>query len=314
MLNRRHIRIKVLQILFAYYNEEKPDAARYEKMLFESVDRFRELYISLMGVMVEMHQLAIEKIEMGMQKRLPSHEDLHPNTRFVTNEILRILAHSRSLAEGMRYNHLKWTDNPELVKKIFKGLMETEDYQEYMQATERGFEYDKELVLRIFKKFIINHEDIQEFMEDQGIYWNDDLDLAASMVLRTIKSIKANDEDVNFLPLWKDGDDEEGYCRNLFRKTLAMGTDHEKEISGYTKNWEVERIATMDMVILKMALTEALFFENIPVKVTMNEYIELAKYYSTPKSAQFVNGILDQVIPKWQKEGKIKKVGRGLIE
>ena len=134
------------------------------------------------------------------------------------------------------------------------------------------------------------------------------------MVLRTIKSIKTNDEDVHFLPLWKVGDDEEGYCRDLFRKTLALGADHEKEISGYTKNWEVERIATMDMVILKMALTEAIFFENIPVKVTMNEYIELAKYYSTPKSAQFVNGILDQVIPKWQKEGKIKKVGRGLIE
>jgi N utilization substance protein B len=214
----------------------------------------------------------------------------------------------------MKYNHLKWNDNPELIKKIFKGLMETDDYMEYMNATERGFDYDRELVLRVFKKYIINHEDVQEYLEDQGIYWNDDLDLAASMVLRTIKSIKTNDEDVHFLPLWKVGDDEEGYCRDLFRKTLALGADHEKEISGYTKNWEVERIATMDMVILKMALTEAIFFENIPVKVTMNEYIELAKYYSTPKSAQFVNGILDQVIPKWQKEGKIKKVGRGLIE
>ena len=151
-------------------------------------------------------------------------------------------------------------------------------------------------------------------MEDQGIFWNDDLDLAASMVLRTIKSIKPNDEDVQFLPLWKDGDDEEAYCRDLFRKTLAMGSDMEKEISQYTKNWELERIAVMDMVILKMALAESVIFENIPVKVTMNEYIELAKYYSTPKSAQFVNGILDQIIPKWVKEGKIKKIGRGLIE
>jgi N utilization substance protein B len=183
-----------------------------------------------------------------------------------------------------------------------------------MNSQERGFEYDKELILRIFKKFIINHDDVQEYMEDQGIFWNDDLDLAASMVLRTIKSVKPNDEDVNFLPLWKEGEDEEAYCRDLFRKTLALGADLEKDISQYTKNWEVERIAIMDMVILKMALAEALIFENIPVKVTMNEYIELAKYYSTPKSAQFVNGILDQIIPKWTKEGKIKKVGRGLIE
>jgi N utilization substance protein B len=314
MLNRRHIRIKVLQILFAYYNEDKPDAARYEKMLFESIERFRELYISLMGILVEMHHLAIEKIEMGMQKRLPSHEDLHPNTRFVTNELLRILAHSKNLESGMKYNHLKWNSNPELVKKLFRGLLENEDYLEYMNGTERGFEYDRELVLRIFKKFIVNHEDVQDFMEDQGIFWNDDLDLAASMVLRTLKSIKSGDDEIQFLPLWKEGDDEEGYCRDLFRKTLAMGADLEKSISEYTKNWEIERIAVMDVVIMKMALTEALIFDQIPIKVTMNEYIELAKYYSTPKSAQFVNGLLDQIIPKWKTEGKIKKVGRGLIE
>ena len=314
MLNRRHIRIKVLQILFAYYNEEKPDAARYEKMLFESIERFRELYISMMGILVELHLLAIEKIEMGMQKRLPSHEDLHPNTRFVTNELLRILAHSKTLESGMKYNHLNWRSNPDLTRKLFKELLENEDYLEYMNSTERGFDYDRELVLRIFKKFIVNHEDVQDFMEDQGIFWNDDLDLAASMVLRTLKSIKSGDDDVHFLPLWKEGDDEEGYCRDLFRKTLSMGADLEKTISEYTKNWEIERIATMDVVIMKMALTEAIVFDQIPVKVTMNEYIELAKYYSTPKSAQFVNGLLDQIIPKWKNEGKIKKIGRGLIE
>jgi len=314
MLNRRHIRIKVLQILFAYYNEEKPDAARYEKMLFESIERFRELYISMMGILVELHHLAIEKIEMGMQKRLPSHEDLHPNTRFVTNELLRILAHSKNLESGMKYNHLNWRSNPDLTRKLFKELLENQDYLEYMNSTERGFEYDRELVLRIFKKYIVNHEDVQDFMEDQGIFWNDDLDLAASMVLRTLKSIKSGDDDVQFLPLWKEGDDEEGYCRDLFRKTLYMGADMEKTISEYTKNWEIERIATMDVVIMKMALTEAVVFDQIPVKVTMNEYIELAKYYSTPKSAQFVNGLLDQIIPKWKSEGKIKKIGRGLIE
>ena len=160
----------------------------------------------------------------------------------------------------------------------------------------------------------MNHDDVQEFMEDQGIFWNDDLDLAASMVLRTLKSIKSGDDEVQFIPLWKEGDDEEGYCRDLFRKTLALGADLEKTISEYTKNWEIERIATMDVVIMKMALTEAIVFDQIPLKVTMNEYIELAKYYSTPKSAQFVNGLLDQIIPKWKAEGKIKKVGRGLIE
>jgi N utilization substance protein B len=303
-----------MQILFAYYSEEKPDAARYENMLFESIDRFRELYIALMGLASEMHRLAIEKIEMGMNKRLPSHEDLHPNTRFVTNEVLRIMAHSKLLAGGMKHNHLKWTDNPELIKTLFKGLLEDEDYLEYMNAPSRDFEDDKEVVVRILRKYLINAEAVLDYMEDSDIFWNDDLDLAASMAIRTIKSIKAGDDDVHFLPLWKEGDDEEGYCRNLFRKTLSMGAENEERISQYTKNWEIDRIALMDIILLKMALAEILFFESVPVKVSMNEYIELAKYYSTPKSAQFINGILDQIVPQLKTEGKIQKIGRGLIE
>jgi N utilization substance protein B len=313
MLNRRHIRIKVLQVLFAYYNDEEPNAASYEKMLFESVNRFRDLYVAFIQLMVEMHSLSIEKIEAGMNKKLPSHEDLHPNTKFAANSLLRILSHSKSLEKATKENHLKWTENRDLLKQMFKDIQECEEYQEYMASAERGFEHDKEIVVKLFKRHLVNFELMHDYLEDQGIFWNDDLDLTASMVLRSLKSIKETDTDIEFLPLWKEGDEEEEFCRQLFRKTLATGADTKERVSLVTPNWETDRIAIMDLVLLKMAIAEAIYFESIPTKVTMNEYIELAKFYSTPKSATFINGVLDTIMPKMVEEGKIKKVGRGLV-
>jgi len=312
MLNRRHIRIKVLQILFAYYTDDKPDAAAYERMLFESIGKFRDLYIALILLLGEMQSLAIEKIEAGMNKRLPSKEDLHPNTKFVTNGLLRTIANSKVLQKSEIA--INWRSNKDLLKQLFKLLAESDEYKEYMASAERGFEHDREYLLRFFRRHLINSELMHDYLEDQGIFWNDDLDLASSMVLRTLKAIKEKDDDIQLLPLWKDDDDEEEFCRLLFRQTLAKGAASEKIIAENTPNWEVERIALMDLILLKMALAEVQVFESIPVKVTMNEYIELSKYYSTPKSALFVNGLLDQLIPKLQASGEVKKTGRGLIE
>ncbi|MEZ4798368.1 MAG: hypothetical protein R2809_01050 [Flavobacteriales bacterium] len=221
MLNRRHIRIKVLQILFAYYSDEKPDIATYEKMLFESIDRFRELYVAFILLLGEMQGLAIEKIEAGMNKKLPSHDDLHPNTKFVTNSLLRIIANSKSLDKASGELHIRWKDNKDLLKQMFKMLTETEDYKEYMNSKERGFDHDREYLLRFFRRHLVNYELMHEYLEDQGIFWNDDLDLCASMVLRTLKQVKDTDDDIDFLPLWKDPEDENDYCRKLFRKTLT---------------------------------------------------------------------------------------------
>jgi N utilization substance protein B len=313
MLNRRHIRIKVLQVLFAYYNDDEPNAASYEKMLFESVNRFRDLYVGFIQLMVEMHSLSIEKIEAGMNKKLPSHEDLHPNTKFAANSVLRILSHSKSLEKATKENHLKWTENRDLLKQMFKDIQECSEYQEYLASEVRGFEHDKEIVVKLFKRHLVNFELMHDYLEEQGIFWNDDIDLTASMVLRSLKAIKESDADIEFLPLWKEGDEEEEFCRQLFRKTLSTGADTKERVALVTPNWETDRIAIMDLVLLKMAIAEAIYFESIPTKVTMNEYIELAKFYSTPKSATFINGVLDTLMPKMVEEGKIKKVGRGLI-
>jgi N utilization substance protein B len=314
MLNRRQIRIKTMQIIFAYYSEDKPDMVKYEKILFESFNRFRDLYIALLLLPAEMQAKAIEKIEAGMNKKLPSHEDLHPNTKFVTNNLVRILANSKVLDKASKEIHIRWKDNDDLLKAMFKSLIESEDYKEYMASKERGFEHDREFLLRFLRRELINFEHMHDWLEEIGIFWNDDLDLASSMALKTLKTIKESDNDVTLMPLWKADDDEEEYTKQLFRRTLALGADSEKMIAENAPNWEADRIATMDMVILKMALAEAQTFESIPLKVTMNEYIELANYYSTPKSNVFINGLLETLFNKLQADGKIKKIGRGLVD
>lgn len=314
MLNRRQIRIKAMQILFAYYSEEKPDIVKYEKILFESFDRFRDLYIALLLLPAEMQAKAIEKIEAGMNKKLPTKEDLHPNTKFVTNTLVRILANSKTLDKASKEIHIRWKDNDDLLRQMFKTLIESSDYKEYMASKERGFEHDREYLLRFIRRHIVNFELMHDWLEEIGIFWNDDLDLASSMALKTLKTVKDSDDDITLMPLWKADDDEEEYTRNIFRKTITLGEASEKLIAENAPNWDADRIALMDMVILKMALAEAQTCESIPLKVTMNEYIELANYYSTPKSNVFINGLLETLFGKLQAEGKIKKMGRGLIE
>lgn len=303
-----------MQILFAYYSEEKPDIVKYEKILFESFDRFRDLYIALLLLPAEMQAKAIEKIEAGMNKKLPTKEDLHPNTKFVTNTLVRILANSKTLDKASKEIHIRWKDNDDLLRQMFKTLIESSDYKEYMASKERGFEHDREYLLRFIRRHIVNFELMHDWLEEIGIFWNDDLDLASSMALKTLKTVKDSDDDITLMPLWKADDDEEEYTRNIFRKTITLGEASEKLIAENAPNWDADRIALMDMVILKMALAEAQTCESIPLKVTMNEYIELANYYSTPKSNVFINGLLETLFGKLQAEGKIKKMGRGLIE
>ncbi|MBL0315951.1 MAG: transcription antitermination factor NusB [Flavobacteriales bacterium] len=249
-----------------------------------------------------------------MNKKLPTKEDLHPNTKFVTNILVRILANSKTLDKASKEIHIRWKDNDDLLRQMFKTLIESSDYKEYMASKERGFEHDREYLLRFIRRHIVNFELMHDWLEEIGIFWNDDLDLASSMALKTLKTVKDNDDDITLMPLWKADDDEEEYTRNIFRKTITLGEASEKMIADNAPNWDADRIALMDMVILKMALAEAQTCESIPLKVTMNEYIELANYYSTPKSNVFINGLLETLFGKLQAEGKINKIGRGLIE
>lgn len=313
MLNRRQLRIKVLQILYAYYQSEEREIKDFEKQLFFSIDKMYEMYLYLLLMVVEMQGRAIAKIESGLQKKLPAQEDLHPNTKFVTNILLRALANSKNLNKALDISKVSWSDNQDLIKRVFLELSETEDYKEYMADEQRGFEHDKEYLLRFFKRHMINVDGIAEYFEEKSIFWNDDMDLMAGMVIKTVKMIPEDAKDIELLTLWKDRDDEYGFTTGLFRQTLVQGEDNAKLISEAAANWDMDRIALTDMILMKMAIAEAKTMESIPLKVTLNEYIELAKYYSTPKSNGFINGVLDQLFTKLNAEKGIKKVGRGLI-
>ncbi len=314
MLNRRHLRIKILQILYAFGQSSGQTLANAEKELMHNIRKMYEMYIYLMLIMTEIREVAERKIEDNKKKRLPTEEDLNPNMRFAENKLIAQLAENKALAALSEKHKVSWMGKGELLRGFFKKLTETEEYRAYMSADENNYEADKEVVVRLFKRHLINFPDLHEFFEEGSIYWTDDLDLVASMTLKTLKSFTENsDEHHELLPLWKDPEDEMPFVKSLFRKTITYGEEHEALIKKHAENWELDRIAVMDVILMKMALTEAREFPQIPVKVTLNEYIEIAKYYSTPKSSNFINGVLDKVFAEMQETGTIKKLGRGLI-
>jgi len=313
MLNRRHLRIKILQILYGFYQDEDLDTTKAKKALDHSIDKMYQLYLLLISMIAEMQGLAIDKIEAGRKKQLPTEEDLHPNTKFVRNATLRILANSKQLKNRLSETGVGWGKHRELLRNLHRSLIEDEEYTTYMSSDERSFRHDRESLLRMFRKHLINETAFQDMLEEESIFWVDDLDLASSMVIKTIKNINEEDEEVDIMPVWRNDDDDKEFMVGLFTQTLAQGVLNEELIKEGAQNWELERIALIDRILMKMALAEAKTFESIPLKVTLNEYIELSKYYSTEKSHGFINGILDQLFTSLHESGDIKKTGRGLI-
>jgi len=300
--------------LYGFYQDSDADVVATRKALNHSVGKMQELYVLLLMMIGAMQGFAIDRIEAGRKKQLPTPEDLHPNTKFVTNKPLRALANSKKLQKAASDLGVGWGDDQEMLRKMFRSLLEHEEYIEFMASEERGFKHDREYLIRIFRKHMITSEIFQERLEEQSIFWNDDLDLAASMAIKTIKTIRETDDDITLLPLWREDDDDKQFLETLFTEALAQAEVNEALVMEAAKNWELERIALMDRILMKMALAEAKSFSSIPLKVTLNEYIELSKYYSTPKSNGFINGVLDQLFTQLKKDGTIVKIGRGLIE
>jgi len=300
--------------LYGFYQDSDADVVATRKALTHSVGKMQELYILLLMMIGAMQGFAIDRIEAGRKKQLPTPEDLHPNTKFVTNKPLRALANSKKLQKAASDLGVGWGDDQEMLRKMFRSLLEHEEYIEFMASEERGFKHDREYLIRIFRKHMITSEVFQERLEEQSIFWNDDLDLAASMAIKTIKTIRETDDDITLLPLWREDDDDKQFLETLFVESLAQAEVNEILVTEAAKNWELERIALMDRILMKMALAEAKSFSSIPLKVTLNEYIELSKYYSTPKSNGFINGVLDQLFTQLKNDGTIVKIGRGLIE
>jgi transcription antitermination protein NusB len=315
MLNRRHLRIKVLQALYAYFQSEEVNYGRAEKELMSAIDRIYDLYLYLLLSFEEIKNTAEQRIEEKKTKIRPTAEDLNPNMRFVENQIFATLINSVDLRKASEKSKTNWigVENQEMFKKILAQIVEGEIYFSYMNEETSDFNSDLTFAINLFKTEIANSPLIYHYFEEKSIHWIDDIDLACSMVIKTLKTLKPEGH-LEILPLFKDPEDEIPFVKILLRKTIDHDQENEKLIDELTQNWELDRIAKMDIILMKMAITEMTEFNNIPVNVTLNEYIEISKFYSTPKSNGFINGVLDKAIERLTADKKINKVGRGLLK
>lgn len=313
MISRRIIRTKALQVLYAYYASEERSIINSEKELFFCIHKTYDLYHYLLLLVIELADYAESRMEIKRNKLQPTAEELNPNTKFISNLFIQQLRDNRQLKAYIEQKKLTWANHPELIKELYLILTESDIYQAYMASTTRSYLDDRKFAEKIFNNIFLVSEELYQVLEEQSIYWNDDIEFVISVIGKTMKKFnETSDSDVSLMPLFKDEDDRE-FAKELFRKSIVNHDELQQLIKVHSNNWDVERIAFMDILIMQLAISEFLYFPSIPTKVTMNEYIELSKYYSTEKSRNFINGILDKTLKDLKKEGKINKTGRGLV-
>lgn len=301
-------------MLYTFYNQkESMDLKTAKTQLLQSVDLMYDLYLYLLLTFQEVRNASLSKMDDRANKLRPSFEDLNPNRKLVDNEIIERIMGSVALQDLCQRRNVNWNsdEKQEIFRKLFIEIEKSEVYFEHMEALENDFSNAKNFLVHLFRSEIANSPLIYNFFEEEEIRWMDDIDLACSMVIKTIK-MSTEEDDFDFLPLYKENDDEKDFITTLLKQTVALDQESEHLIEEMADNWELDRIAKMDVLLLKMAFAELQSFESIPTKVTINEYLEISKYYSTPKSNVFINGILDKSLKKLVKEKKVLKTGRGL--
>jgi N utilization substance protein B len=312
MISRRLLRIKILQVLYAHLNAADAEMVKSEKELDFSIKKTYDLYYYLLVLAIAVKKYAQSRIDLARNKKLPTYEDLHPNMRFVEHQLIEQIGGDRQFNEYLNKEKLSWVNYPELVKTMYQRLKESSYYADYMAAPEASYEEDRNLLINFYVHETENNDLFTQVIEESSIFWNDDVDFVLTMVVKTIKSMEENCP-VKLLPLYKSEDDIE-FAHILLRKSILHHDEYIQRIIQCTDNWDIERIAVIDKIIMVMAMSEFIEFPSIPLKVTFDEYLEMSKYYSTPKSSIFVNGILDKISTEFLAEGKIVKTGRGLVE
>ncbi|MCR5779059.1 MAG: transcription antitermination factor NusB [Bacteroidaceae bacterium] len=308
MINRELIRLKVVQMTYAYYQNGSNKLDVAEKELFFSLSKAYDLYMYMLELMVDITRIAERSLNTATQRAARLGEKEVPSARFVNNQFIAQLRVNRQLQEFVEGQKKTWADDEEFVRRLYKQITETETYQEWMRETALpSYDEDRELWRRLYKEVIVENEDLDQLLEEKSLYWNDDRFIVDTFVMKSIKRFDprhgANQE---LLPEYRDDEDRE-FARRLFRATL-LGADNNKAlISQSLHNWELERVAFMDLIILQTALAEMLTFPQIPLTVTINEYVDIAKYYSTPRSGGYINGTLDAIARRLIQEGKLKK-------
>lgn len=307
MINRILIRIKVLQIIYSCYQSENKDFTVAEKELLLSIHKSYDLYFYLLLLIVEITRQQELILDAHKNKYLPTEEELHPNTRLIDNRFAVQLAKNEALLKYASQQALSWTDDRTFVRKLLEQILASDLYKAYLENENDSYETDREFWRAIFKNVICGNDEMDEFLQDKSIYWNDDVSIIETFVLKTIKQFDEKaDSKQKLLPMYKDMEDQR-FAIKLFKNTLENKTVYRERIEKHVKNWESERIANMDLIIMQVAIAELVTFPGIPISVTLNEYIDIAKYYSTPKSSTFINGILDSIVGELKNEKLLLK-------
>ena len=304
MINRVLIRLKIIQIVYAYYQNGSKNLDSAEKELFFSLSKAYDLYNYLLMLMIALTNYAQKRIDAAKAKLAPTAEELYPNMKFVENKFIAQLEVNKQLTEFIANQKRTWANDEDFVKGLYEKIVESD---KYMASSDNSYEYDRELWRKLYKTFVFNNEALDNVLEDQSLYWNDDKEIVDTFVLKTIKRFEEkNGANQELLPEFKDEEDQE-FARRLFRRAILNCDYYRHLISENTRNWDLDRVAFMDVVIMQCALAEILSFPNIPVSVSLNEYVDIAKVYSTAKSGSFVNGTLDGIVNQLKKEGKLTK-------
>ena len=312
MLSRRILRVKVVKAVYAHLQTECDNIPATEKNLIASIDKAYDLYFHMLSLLPELVRYAESRQEIARNKMLATYEDLNPNRKFVENKAIERLDCCEAIAVYCKKKGLKWSENQDLIKNIYLSLQEQPFYKKYMESPTRSLREDAEFAANIYLNILEQNELLENVLEDQSILWTDDLGYILTMAARTMTSMRESHEQVKLLPKYKSDEDLD-FAKKLLRESIINFSDNRALIDGHTNNWDVERLALMDIVILAVAISEAKNFASIPVKVTMNEYIDVAKYYSTPASSTFINGVLDKIVTRGLEEGWIFKTGKGLL-
>ena len=314
MVNRRHIRVKVMQSIYAMHQNGSDNLEKEEKFLFYSIDAIQDLYLTMLSSLIEICKKETVFLHLSSQKHLATPQERKPNEKFIKNSIFQILAENNSLSIALENRKINnWELNDDYILLLLNAIKESKLYEKYMSNNINTFEEDRDFIVDIFAEVIVPNEKLYEYLEDDKLTWIDDLPLVNTQIIKQLKAIKLGEDDNFRVPkIYKDTEDKE-FVKNLFRKTVLNEAELAKEYVDKTPNWDSDRIAEIDTIILKMAICEFLKFPSIPVKVTLNEYLEVAKEYSTPKSSIFINGILDNLVKELTANKKMIKTGRGLM-
>lgn len=313
MLTRRHIRVKVLQSIYAYNQSEHKDLEKQEKFLLYNMEQMQDLYLLMIQLLIALRDQADNYLVVSQKKHLATDLEKNPSRIFVDNKVISLISSNEQFTDVIKKRKLNyWENDSEYINIIFNELKEKDWYLNFLTKKETTFSEDKDFLIKIFKEIIAPNEKLYEYLEDKRLTWLDDFPLVNTLILKMLQKISEKNSNAILIPeVYKNKEDRD-YAIQLIQKVIINEEELSEEIDGKTPNWDKERIADIDMIILKMGISEFLYFPSIPVRATINEYLEVSKEYSTPKSSIFINGILDKMVKDLTTEDKLNKIGRGL--